>query len=256
MESGFQTVVSSEVSAPALGFGGKLVNIFANPESTFNSLKEKPNWLAPFGLFLAIVFLTGLIATPYVMESIKRDTITFVNSFGNMPEEAMAKIEASFEDVDALSVGNIVKSALGAILSRSIPMFIVVSIMYFVGTVVFGGTAKYKQLLAVYAWTLPIWALSALVHLPLKIAKESYDISLSLAVFSAPDPLSSIHFLLKNINIFNIWGVVVLGVGFATLYGFGKAKGIITLAVLWGMWVVFNSFVPFANFYMSIMGLT
>jgi hypothetical protein len=181
--------------------------------------------------------------------------MTFLNSNPNIPQQAIQQAEESFEKAENRTLASIVLSFLGAALMRGVFYFVVVTIIFLLGTVIFGGTSKYSRVMSMYAWVLPVWTLGLIVTAPLMIIKGSHSISLSLAVLIPPDPVNPVYFLLHNISLFNIWAVWLLGIGFSVMYGVSRTKGVVTMFLLWGVWVIANSFVPFLNFQAWITGL-
>jgi hypothetical protein len=255
MEQALSGEVTPAEKAPTLGFWAKLGNIFVSPTNTFEAIKISPSWFTPLVIYILILFVVGIIAMPSTMDSIKTDTMTVYSAIPNMTEESLNQVQQQLEQQSEMSFSNIARGT-PFLLIRFIPFFIVVSILFLFGTVFYGGDGKYKTIMSLVAWTYPIWALGAIVELPLKIIKHSHSASLSLAVLVPADPLNSTFYLLKNIGFFNIWAIAVLGLGFSTVYGFSKVKGLVTVFALWIVWVIINSQIPILNFYLSLLQLS
>jgi hypothetical protein len=251
-----QAPMGADVRPDESSFMEKLQLLFSSPTRLFESLKLKSSWLAPLILLFLITFIASMIAQPYIMPSVREDVMTLLQSNPDIPESAVQQAEESFANAEKRDAKSIVLAFVGAAFMRALFFFVVVTVIFLIGTIIFGGTAKYGKVMSMYAWALPIWALGLVIVTPLMIIKGSHAVSLSPALLMPPDPLNPIYFLLNNFSLFNIWAVIVLGIGFSVMYGVSRAKGIITMIVIWSVWIAINSFVPFLNFQAWITGLT
>jgi hypothetical protein len=238
------------------GFGQKLILAFSNPLKLFESLQRQSSWLPPIIAVILVSIVGGLIAQPYIMPSIRQETMAYLSKIPNMPEDAIQKANEQFDKSSELNASTIGMAVFVGIAMRLIAFFVVVTAIFLMGAIFFGGTAKYIKVMSMYAWVYPIWILGLLIVTPLMIIKGSHAVSLSPAVMVAPDPFNSVYFFLKNLSFFNIWAIIVAGIGISVVYGVTRAKGIIVMLILWGIWIVINSFIPFLNYQMSISGLT
>jgi hypothetical protein len=238
------------------GLVEKFLLIFSNPLKLFESIERKPSWLPPLVALILISIMAGLIAQPYIMLSVRQDTMAYLSKIPNMPDDAIQKANDQFDKSSQLSAKNVAWTVVGVIVVRVLAFFVVVTAIFLFGAIFFGGTAKYIKIMAMYAWVFPIWILAILIITPLMIIKGSHTVSLSPAVIMTPDPFNSLYYLMKNISFFNIWAIIVTGIGFSVIYKVSRAKGIIVMLVLWGIWIVINSFIPFLNFQLSMSGLT
>jgi hypothetical protein len=239
------------------GFFEKLALIFSSPTTLFESLKRKSSWLLPLILLILVSIIIGLIVQPYVMQSVRRDTIAFLSGIPNLPD---GTIERTTESLDAAAHNGFAKNLMSGVLNglfiHGLFFFVVVTILFLVGAIFFGGTAKYIKVMSMYAWIMPIWTLGLIIAAPLMIIKRTHGLALSPAVMVTHDITSPIFFLLKNLNLFTIWAVILMGIGFSIIYGVSRAKGIVTMLILWGAWILVSSFIPFFNFWAYMTGLT
>jgi hypothetical protein len=238
------------------GLAEKMGMIFSNPLKLFESLERKPSWLPPLVAVILISIVAGLIAQPYIMPSVRQDTMAYLSKIPNMPDDAIQKANDQFDKSSQMSAKNVMWTVVGATLVRVAAFFVVVTAIFLFGAIFFGGTAKYIKVMSMYAWVFPIWIVGIIITTPLMIIKGTHAVSLSPAALMTPDPFNSIYFLMKNISFFNIWAIIVTGIGFSVIYKVSRAKGIIVMLVLWGIWIVINSFIPFLNFQVSMSGLT
>ena len=191
------------------GFFGKLCLLYSNPLKLFESLQRKSSWLPPLIAIILVSIIAGLIAQPYILPSIRQDTLAYMSKIPNMPDEAIQKAGEGFDKSAEINPKNIIINILGATVMKAIAFFVAVTAIFLVGAIFFGGTAKYAKVMSMYAWVLPIWIVGIILTTPLMIIKGSHSVSLSLAVLIPPDPFNSLYFFLKNLSFFNIWAVIV-----------------------------------------------
>ncbi len=234
MESGFKAAVSSEVSAPALGFGGKLVNIFADPLRTFQELNQKPTWIAPLIILVILIAVTTQISFPIIMDS----QLERLKSNPNIPPEQMQVIETQMTERAGMQRGF---ALIGQIIFVPLVMLILAGIFYLVGTVMLGGDSTYKKVLAVVSWSSCISMIGVIVTTALILAKGSMEISLSPALLLSGDSVGTkLHTFLSKFDFFTIWYLAVFAAGFGYIYKFSKSKALTAVGVLWAIWIALS----------------
>ncbi len=249
---------SQAITTPLVepGIVEKLTLLFTNPTKLFESLQRKTSWWTPLIAIILVSIVAGLIAQPYIMPTVRQDTMAYLSKIPNMPEEAIQKANEQFDESAKLGPKNVIITIISAFIMRGIAFFIVVTAIFLVGSIFFGGVAKYPKVMSMYSWVFPIWIIGIIVTTPLMIIKGSHNISLSPAALVTPDPFSSVFYFLRNLSFFNIWAVIVIGIGFSVIYGISRTKGIVAMLILWAVWIVINSFIPYFNFQMALSGLT
>ena len=233
MESETQNAASGEVLAPALGFGGKLINIFASPSKTFEALDKKPTWLAPLVLFLLIATILTQISLPVMMETQKEKI--FNNP--NITEEQKDAMEQYF----VVNTSARIRTLAGQIVFTPIIYLVLAGIFYLVGSVFLGGDTTFKKILSVASWSWLIMALSTIVTILIAISKGNMDISLSPALLLSGDAIGTkLHTFLSKFDFFTIWFLAVFAIGFGYIYKFSNAKAFTAVGILWAVWIALS----------------
>jgi hypothetical protein len=104
----------------------------------------------------------------------------------------------------------------------------------------FGGSATFKQVLAVVTHSMVIMALGAAISVPVQLAQGQMTIAgpFNLSVLVPMlDENSFITRFLSGINLFTIWQTVVVAIGLGVLYRRQTAPIAIALLVLYGVLV-------------------
>ena len=113
-------------------------------------------------------------------------------------------------------------------------------VFWFMGNVLLGGKARYKQIFAIFSYSyLIIILLESIVQFPLILSKQTLKIDMSPGVLIDTAGMSeTLSRFVGSFDIFHIWFLVVFGLGFSIIYGFSKLKGLVSVFIAWLLYVV------------------
>lgn len=251
----------------------RIVDVFMSPGRAFDGLVEHfsyKDWLYPL-----IIVSVGVMVLPLFYRDIsfseadKRLTRTERNIAANpdIPEEQLEKIQGRLDDARE----KIHDSKENPLALRNLWGYALIPIMLFVMTAVFtailllignfgmGGKVKFFHLFTIVMTSyliggngffmnmIPgVGTLELLVKTPLIVMRDSTDLLLSPGlIFSAID--SFLKQFLNHLDIFRLWGVAVMGFGFAHLYNKSTTTGIIAVSIPWLILVAIGAALMRAN---------
>ncbi|NLP08775.1 hypothetical protein GX408_00120 [bacterium] len=199
---------------PLSGLWARIINVFLNPQKTFQAVKVRPDWLVPVLIFAAVMGLFGYIqiTDPGLVQSAK--TLTMDKLEGkNLTAE---QIDAALAMGDKFRAFTPIQSVLIPLL-----MFVVLGagVWLFVSNTLLGARARYIQMVSVTAYTLLITALGTLIKLPVMVSTSNLFVHFSLATF-LPDSSRETFFykfLMSATDLFSIWAMAVLSIGIAVI---------------------------------------
>lgn len=194
--------------SPASRIGG----VIASPGETLRDIAERPDWLVPLLIIVFASLLLGFAMSRSVdFETATREQLERRGVSG--PE-----LERQLEMISKVQrITTPFFTALGGII---VPLVVALALM--LAGRIFGGEATFKQSFAVacYAW-MP-QALKTLIMAALLFRAGQVDVmQLPLLLKSnlgfLGDPVSSpgVFTLLASLDVFAIWTIVLLGIGFA-----------------------------------------
>ena len=144
--------------------------------------------------------------------------------------------------------------SIGFLLSPILYFFI----LFVVGTVLFGlnkllyGMASYEQVIAIYAYSSLIDAVKLLIITPIIISENTLDVHIGFGLLLSEQVSQTfIGHVIYNIDLFDIWQVLVVSIGLAVIGQISKRKTLGTVLGLWFIWLILNAFL--ANTITSIM---
>lgn len=240
-------------------FLGRLLNVFLAPTEAFNDLVESVtwrDWVWPL-IFLSVVL--GVAPRFYqetkldeTLRAIQRQERSIMDN-PNIPDDRKADIQGRFDKAraniqDARSNPWKFKYQWGYIL-LPVYLFIFFSVwaglLLMIGNFGMGGKTTFFQIFTVVALSyyiggngmlmqMPegIGALELIVKTPIIMAKESTQVIFSPGLFLDATNTFITRFI-NQFDIFRLWSLVVLGIGFAKLYKRSYTTGVWTVGALW-----------------------
>ena len=242
-----------------ISFIQRIVNLFFTPSKAFDGLSDGvsyKDWLYPL-----LIVTAGLVILPLFYRDISLDegeyrlnqAIRSIENNADISEERKAAVlEKMFGGLDKVE-----DSREHPFAFRNMWGYVFIPVMLFVMTAFFaailllvgnfgmGGKVKFFQMFTMVMLTylisgngffmnmIPgVGTLELMVKTPLIIMKESTNLVLSPGlIFDETDTFLK-HFL-NQLDIFRIWGMVVMGFGFAKLYNKPTATGIMAVGFPW-----------------------
>jgi len=233
-----------------MNFLQRFFGIFLSPGKVFDYLKVKPDFLIP----LIIAVLIGVLSSQLFYDIAITEQIDRIEKNDNIPAE---RREAIIDQMEAGREGTqrMLSTYVFAPLAVLLIYLIIPAIFLLIGNMILGGKARYKQLLAIFSYSyLIVIFLSSLIKAPLIMAKESTKIQMSPAIFFDADQISTyLYNFIASFDIFVLWFLVVFALGFSTIYGFSKLKGMVSVFIAWLLYVLIVN-VGLAGFFQSFTG--
>ncbi|MBU8933044.1 MAG: YIP1 family protein [candidate division Zixibacteria bacterium] len=202
-----------------LSFRG-LIEVFYQPTSFFEELKDSPKVLVPY---LALAVVCGLffyLATDFI-----------VAMQMELPEVQEA-MEAQRIPLEQMKTIMWYQTGIGGIIALLLAPLLIAGLGLFWNNFVFGLKSSFKQVLSLVLYGEFLYMIGAMVHVPIMFAKDTIMVTFSPAVLVADQGMTSIWFvLLDKFSVFHIWEIVVVGIGLSVLCEVPRNKGYL-LAVL------------------------
>jgi len=221
---------TSTTTPEAMGILSRIINVFVNPQKTFQAVKVKPAWIVPALIFVVIMGLFGYIqmTNPGLVQAAKDLAMQKMEGKNLTPEQ----IDAAMAMADKFRAFTPIQNAIMPLLFF---LFIGAGIWLFVGNTLLAGKATYGQMLGVTAYTLLVTGLGTLIKLPIVLAKGDLFVHFSLATFM-PDSARETFlykFLMSATDLFNLWTIALLSIGIAVVCDLKTSK-------VWPMVVAVN----------------
>jgi hypothetical protein len=224
------------VDPPAKNTFSRIAGVLFAPAETFRDIARKPDILVP----MIILVILGFVVTAVIIPR-----MDFASAFREqMAQQGRQMSEADMERMEKMG------SAFGKVMGWISPLLSILWWLAIAGILLlahrlFGGEGNYKQALSttLYSW-IP-YAIAGLVLAVVAFFRETIDASsMATLVKSNPgflvDPKeNAVAFAaLSSLDIFTIWTLILLIIGFSTISKVSRAKSAAIVIPLWLVVVV------------------
>ncbi|MFQ5771358.1 MAG: YIP1 family protein [bacterium] len=223
------------VETPEMSAVQRVIGVFTSPAKTFASIAVKPSWLLP----IIIYSVVNIVFIFFAREIIVSETLT-------QQEERMVERGMESGQIEqALSTTENVMKYTMPIFGVIVPIILILlvsAVFLFVGNVIMGGKASFKSIFSATAHSFLIGSLGALIMLPLILAKDTMQVSFSLASLMSEEARKTfLYQLLLKVDIFWIWWIAVYSIGLAMIYKMKTQKMATAVVTVYAIYAVIAS---------------
>lgn len=212
----------------------RIAGVFSAPQKTFADIAANPTWVVPF----IIVIVLSMVLTHFLREAIIEDYKSSP-AYERLMEDERLSIEQAERARDMQIAGMRNFAWAGAGVSTVLAMVLSTVVLLFVGNIILGGSAKFRRIFSLFCWAGLIGLLGYLLRFPIAFQKTTMKVYFSPAVLLPPGAEESALFkIAAALDIFVIWRVILLAIGFAAIYRFTFGKSLATVGSLYVLLVL------------------
>lgn len=214
--------LSPEPGGPGLSEPQRLVNTFIAPAKTFEDLRRNASWWAPwvvsavFTLLFAIVVTQKIDMTHFVQQQIDRSPSAQKRMEQLTPEQRAQGIAIQATATKVVFYIYPVLILIGGI--------IIAAVLMAVFNFVLGAEVPFQRAMSIVFYSFLPWNIATIllgVSLLFSADPNSIDFSANPmptnpAFFMDPQGNKFIYAIVSSLDIFKIWAVILLGLGFST----------------------------------------
>jgi hypothetical protein len=238
------------VEEPArLGPLSRLTGTLLSPGETFADVNRRATWLAPVIIAVITVVAASVFFTWRVHPNWDEITRTQIKkqldkTNQSLPEEQMEQ---------RVNIGKTIAKyypLIGAIVT---PIgYVIIAGIFALGMMLIQAKTTFKKILSVVCWTFAaMGVLQAIVMMASLMVRDeeglrnidptqpSGIVPTNLAVFLASDASAVIKAVAGSLDVFSIWTLILLSIGFAAIAGSRKITTGKAASVVFGFWLVF-----------------
>ena len=222
---------------------GRIIGVFFSPKPTFEDLARKPSWLLPIVIstILSIIAMVALNQRmnwrDYVSQQIEKN-----------PRSAQLSAEKKQQQIDGGAKLTPIILYVAGVIGPMISVLIVGGVMMLAYNLLAGASATFSQSLSIVAHAFLVGVISTPLFLLVVFLKPFGTIDVenplasNLAAF-LPDAAKWLVALCKSIDIFSIWILILIAIGFAAVNPrkLQGAKPFVIVFSVWGAFVVIRT---------------
>lgn len=242
MTTGQDNALGSPDPGPTPNSFQRIIGVLFSPDATFASIAKRPDWVLPLVLLLITSLAAGLIVAQHV-------------DFGSAAREQMEQNKnATPEQIDK---GVKIAASIGKVFTYLSPVLSLIGLLIVAGVLLlafrlFGGEGDFKQAFSVTCYASIPSIIKSVVTLIILVARGGIIPVTTLATlvrsnlgFLADMKASPMAFaLLSSFDIFSIWFLVLLIIGFAYVSRLSRAKSAGIIISLWIVVLLFKLIGP------------
>jgi hypothetical protein len=213
-------------SAPPKSLVRDIIGIVLDPAGTFQRVLSIGYWI---GILIVIILAAGALEQVFHNQAVNMAVEKMVEKAGDNAAQIQPMIDFYQNQAIARPL-YFLFTALGQV----VYLLILAVLYFFIGSVIFGGTAKFKQVWIISCWSYIIMIIDMLIKTPLILAKDNIQTGITFGLVFSEDMVGTkLHNAFNAIDLFGIWHFIVAGIGLALLYKFGTKKGIGIASIVW-----------------------
>jgi hypothetical protein len=213
----------------------RIAGIFFSPVETLQSIARRPDLLVPLVVLLLITIPFGIVIAAHV-------------DFASAAREALE----SNPDVKPERIARIVEfsQTMGRVMAYSSPVLGIVFLAIVAGVLLIsfrlmGGEGEYKQALSVVTYTWFIFVIESVLRSVILVKRGMVGgeqlaalLRSNLAFLTDMKEHPMLSALLSSVDLFNIWVVVLLVIGFSFVSNLSRARSAAIMLTLYGFVVL------------------
>jgi len=218
---------------------GRVVGVLFTPKATFADIARKPSWLLP----VVIATILGIVGTVSLNQRINwRDYI--VQQLEKSPRAAQLSTDQKQQQAEISAKVTVYFVYAVGVVGSVLFALIVGAVMMLAYNVLAGAGATFSQSFGIAAHTLLIGIVSTPIFLlvlflrPLGTVDPDNPVATNVAAFLPEESAKWLIALCKSIDIFTIWTLILLAIGFAAVNP-RKLKGGKSYVIVFSVWGAF-----------------
>ena len=209
----------------------KIIGIYYQPAKVFEHLKPKTLWWVPVIILLTVSVAAMFISRPIVIPEV----LAQISQNLDIPPESLPQIQDR--------VQNPLYGLLGVLVGMPLA-WVAVGLVFWGVFSMLGGKSSFVQMFAATVWSAMISLPGSLIRVPLMFIMETAKVHTSLALVLPPEMEETFIFrLLSQVDIFAIWTLAVMAIGYSVFTGVEQKKSFWAVFVTWAVWILILSFV-------------
>jgi hypothetical protein len=220
----------------------RIIGVLFSPDSTFASIAKRPDWVLPLVLLMISALVTGVVIAQHV-------------DFGSAAREAMEQNKnASPEQIDKAVR---ISSSIGKVFTYLSPVVVIIVLLVIAGVCLlafrlFGGEGDFKQAFSVTCYASIPSIIKSILMMTIILLRGSIVPAQGLATlvrsnlgFLTDYKTNPMAFaLLSALDIFSVWYLILMIIGFAYVARVSKAKSAVIIISLWIVALLFKLIGP------------
>jgi len=216
----------------------RMLGVLVAPAKAFAAIAERPTWVVALITLIAVSVMATVVVTPRIdMEKVMRDQIA--QSGRQVPNDVLDR------QIEFAQKFRWVFAAVGLVAQPVI--YLLVALVFWVLFRMLGSELDFQRSFAVAVHGFLPGALAGLLSLPVILSQTTLDyermrsgsfLFSNPGAFLGPDTAKPLVALLSSFDVFSIWSVVLLAIGYRIVGKVSRAAAVGGVVALWAVYVL------------------
>ena len=223
---------------------GRIIGIFFSPKTTFEDIARKPSWILPV-VISTILSIIAIVALNQRMNW--RDYVS--QQMEKSPRASQLSSEQKQQQIEGGAKFTPIILYVAGVIGPILSVLIIGGVMMLAYNLLAGAGATYSQSLSITAHAFMVSLVSTPLFLlvvflkPFSTVDVENPVASNLAAFLPDDAAKWLVALCKSIDIFSIWILILIAIGFAAVNPrkLKSAKPFVIVFSVWGVFVVIRT---------------
>lgn len=216
---------------------GRLLSVLISPSKTFQSIAQRPTWIA--ALLVSTILATGVGMVAMSKVDMAASMRAQMEERGDMTEEQIEKA------TETMAKFGMVFALFGAVSSVAISFLI--GLLFWVTLKLLGSEMSYFASLSTALHGLMPNVVAAILVFPVILGQESLDLEAvqggrllasSLAAFAPEESGKVLLALLSSIDVFSLWSIALLALGYQLVGRVSRTAAWGSVLTIWLLYVL------------------
>lgn len=217
----------------------RLAGALFSPQKTFTAIRERPTWLVALLVLVVLSLVSSILLTQKMdMEEVVREAVA--QRGRQISEEQIEQgieLQEKFGTLFAVA-GSVIFLPAG---------YLLITLIFWVVFKLLGGDFPFKTGFATTVHGLLPGGVAALLSLPVILSRAEFSfadvqsgsvLASNLGALAPEESGQTLRVLLSSLDVFTIWSVILLAIGFAVVAKVSRTTAGVTVVVLWLVWIL------------------
>ncbi len=216
----------------------RLTGVLFSPARTFQSIAERPTWLVALLVLVVASAAANYIAADRIdFEQLTRDRF---EASGRTVSEDQIESTIDFQEKWGRTI-SVFSMVVGGPL-----VYLVMALVFWVLLKLLDGDLPYRTAFATTLHSMMPWVVASLLTIPVVLGREEIGfeelragvLTSSLAILAPEDAGAALTSLLSSIDVFSIWTLVLMVLGFSIAARVSKKASAGAVLGVWAIYVL------------------
>jgi hypothetical protein len=221
----------------------RLGGVLWGPTATFQKIGERPTWGVVLVVLLVLAGALGYLAVQKIDPDAQRQMMeeTFEERMGLRGDALEEQVDQAMGWNRRIAPWTPLFGVAFAVLA-----YLVVALLFWVAFRLAGGELAFPQSFSVALHAFVPLGLAALIAIPVLLGQETIDpeaaqrgsfLASNLGFLAPEDASGTVVSLLSSLDLFTVWSVVLLVIGYSVVARVSKGVGAGIVGAAWVVWI-------------------